>query len=61
VENEFTKPNIELFCNIEIFLGLAWILPILECLKKNFKFVQTCDVFICDFIIAIKSFEKVFY
>jgi hypothetical protein len=61
MENEFTKPNLKLFCDIEIFLGLAWILLILECLLNVFKFVQTCDVFICDLIIAIKSFEKVIY
>jgi hypothetical protein len=61
VESESTKPNIKLFCDIEVPLGLACILPILECFKNLFKFAQTCDVFIFYFIIAIKSFEEVLY
>lgn len=35
MESESTKPNIKLFCDIKVFLGLVCILPILEFLKKN--------------------------
>jgi hypothetical protein len=55
VSNESTKANLELLCNIEVFLGLVCIIPMLECVQNIFKFVQTWDVFICDFVATIKS------
>ncbi len=41
MSNESTKANMELFCNIEIFLGLVYIIPILECVQCLSKFAQT--------------------
>lgn len=46
VSNESTKANMELLCNIEVFLGHVYIIPILECVQGFSKFVQTWDVFI---------------
>lgn len=41
ISNESTKSNMELLCNIEVFLGLVYIIPILECVQGLSKFVQT--------------------
>jgi hypothetical protein len=30
-QNQFAKTNIKLFCNIEVLLGLACIIPMLGC------------------------------
>jgi hypothetical protein len=44
-----TKANLELLCDVETFLTLACIIPLLECVQKLNKFCQTQDVFTCDF------------
>jgi len=31
VAHDFTKSNLELLCDIKVFLGLACIIPMLEC------------------------------
>ncbi len=41
VSNESTKAKLELLCNIEVFLGLVCIIPMLEYVQNLFKFVQT--------------------
>jgi hypothetical protein len=55
MSNESVKANLELLCDIKVFLGLACIIPMLECIRGFFKFVQTQDVFICDFVAIVKS------
>ncbi len=31
VAHDFTKSNLELLCDIKVFLGLAYIIPMFEC------------------------------
>jgi hypothetical protein len=52
--NEYAKANLELFCNIKTFLGLAYIIPMLKCVQNLSKVVETFDVFICDFVVVTK-------
>ncbi len=59
--NESTKANLELFYNIEVFLGCTCIIPMLECVQSPSKFIETHDAFSCDFIVVVKSCERGFY
>jgi len=59
--NILAKANLDLLCDVEIFLGLTCILPLLECMQFLLKFAQAQDVFICDFIDAIKACERDLY
>jgi hypothetical protein len=51
---EDAKANYELFCDIEMLLGLACILPCLETMQGLSKFLEEKDTIICDFIYALK-------
>jgi hypothetical protein len=61
MSNEFVKANIELLCDIKVFLGLACIILMLECIQGLFKFAQTQDAFICDFVAIVKSCQGDLY
>jgi hypothetical protein len=56
VAHDSTWANLELLCTIEVFKGLTYIIPMLECVQNLSKFVQTHDVFICDFVVVLKSY-----
>jgi hypothetical protein len=38
--NTLAKTNLDLICNVKIFLGLTYILPLFECMQSLLKFVQ---------------------
>jgi hypothetical protein len=59
--NITTKGNLDLFCDVKTFLGVSYIIPLLECMQSLSKFVQDWDVFICDFVDAIKACERDLY
>ncbi len=59
--NILAKANLDLLCDVESFLVLTCILPLLEYMQFLLKFVQAWDVFICDFIDAIKACERDLY
>jgi hypothetical protein len=40
------KANLELLCDSETFMGLMYILPLLECMQNLSKFVQSHDILI---------------
>jgi len=39
VANTLAKANLDLVCNVEIFLGLTCILPLFKCMQSLSKFV----------------------
>jgi len=39
---DIAKPNYELFCDVEMSLGLACVLPLLEVVQCLTKFAQGC-------------------
>ncbi len=54
----FTKSNLFLFIDVEMFVGVeCYYMSLLEIIHFLIKFAQLHDVFICDFIIAIKICE----
>jgi hypothetical protein len=46
--------NYELLCDVEIMMGLIFVLPMLDVTQNLDKLVQNKDYFICGFVIAIK-------
>jgi hypothetical protein len=49
--------NLDLLCDLKLVLDLPCILPTLEMVHTLIKYVQRRDVFICEFIDAMKSNE----
>ncbi len=55
VAHDSTKANLELLCDIEVFISLTCIIPMFGCVQSLSKFAQTCDAFICDFVVVLKG------
>lgn len=51
---EVARNNFEFLCDVEVVMGLIYIMFMLEVLHGFIKFIQSCDIFVCDFVIAIK-------
>jgi hypothetical protein len=50
-----------MLCDVENFLGLAYIILLLECVQNLSKFGHTQDVLICDFVNVVKVCEVDIY
>jgi len=61
VANTSIKKKLDILCNVKIFLGLTYILSLLECMQSLSKFVQARDFFICDLIDVVKTYERDIY
>jgi len=61
MSNESKKAKLELLCGIEVFLGFDCIIRMLPYVQSLSKFVQTQNIFICDFVVIIKSCEGDLY
>jgi uncharacterized membrane protein len=46
--------NLNLLCGLHMLLGLFCLLPLLEVVHALIKFAQGRDIFICDFVVAVK-------
>jgi hypothetical protein len=57
LRNNIGIHNLSLFCDLELILGLHAIFPLLHCVHTLIKFVQSCDIFMCDFIDAMKIYQ----
>jgi hypothetical protein len=55
------KANLNLLCEIELLLGLACILPMLEALNYLIKFSQHTTCFVCDMVTAVKLCQADLY
>jgi hypothetical protein len=53
--------NLVNLCDVGTILGLPCVLPMLESINALMKFVQTKDVFVCDYIAAIKIYQTNLY
>jgi hypothetical protein len=40
--------------DVEVILGMPCILPMLECVHASIKVAKGWDVFVCDFVEAMK-------
>lgn len=49
------KANLDLLCDIEVFYELNFLLPLLEYVNSLMKLAQAWDVFVVDYVVAIKT------
>jgi len=56
-KNKLAQEYLDLLCDLKLVLNLPCILPMLEMVHTLIKYVQRQDVFICEFIDAMKSNE----
>jgi hypothetical protein len=49
-----TKTNLQYLCDIEVVMGLAYIMPLLESAHALIKFAHAHDTFVCDFVTVVK-------
>ncbi len=54
IENEATRSNLQKLLDLELIFGLHSILSLLELVHNLIKYTQGKDVYICDFVEAIK-------
>ncbi len=54
LSNDKAKANSYLLCDVQVMLGLVAIFPLLQFVHNFIKFRQLKDVFVCDFVVAIK-------
>jgi hypothetical protein len=59
--NQWAKLNYENLCDLQVLLGFACILPLLEYVHAFIKFAQMKDVYVCDLVATIKAFQGDIY
>jgi hypothetical protein len=59
--NQQAKQNYEHLCDLQILLGLAYVLPLLEFVHALIKFASMQDVFMCDLVVTIKVYQGDMY
>ncbi len=59
--HDIATTSLELLCDVEMFLGLTCIIPMLEFVQGLSKFAQNRDIFICDFVVVVKECEAQLY
>ncbi len=50
-----------LFCDLELIMRLHAIVPLVDFVHALIKLAQSCDVFVCNFIDAMKVCQLAFY
>jgi hypothetical protein len=53
-EIAMAQTNFDLLLNIFMFVGLTWLLPLLEIVHTFIKLSQRKNVFVCDCVATIK-------
>jgi hypothetical protein len=61
ITHDTIKFFLELLCDVEVFLGLSYIIPMLEIVQGLSKFVQNWNIFICVFVDVVKECKGKFY
>jgi hypothetical protein len=59
--NQQAKLNYEKLCDLQVLLGLSYILPLLESIDALVKFAQMKDVSVCDLVATIKLCQSDIY
>jgi hypothetical protein len=54
VSNAIANTNYELLCHVETIMELMCVLHMLETMQSLSKLAQNKDMFICDFVLAMK-------
>jgi hypothetical protein len=61
LKNNTTIENLNLLCDLELIFGSHVVLPFLDCVYTLIKFAQICNIFIYDFIDAMKICQLELY
>jgi len=61
IENEVARSNLQKLLDLELILGFHCILPLLELIHTLIKYTLGKDVYICDFVEAIKMCRAKLY
>jgi hypothetical protein len=51
---ESVRRNLDMLCDISTLLALPCLMPLLDCVNSLMKFAQSSDVFVSDFVAAVK-------
>jgi hypothetical protein len=55
------KVNFELLYDVNLIISLSCLIHMLKIIHALIKFMQKLDVFVCDYVVAIKIFQRQFY
>jgi hypothetical protein len=58
---EIARHNLDLLCDVGTLFTLPCLLPLLEFVNSLMKFAQATDVFICDYVAAMKICQAELY
>lgn len=53
--------NFKLLCDVDLLISLSCLMPMLKIVHGLIKFAQKKDVFVCDYVIAIKICQRQLY
>ncbi len=48
-----TKMNFELLCDVNLFISLFYLLPMLETIHALIKFAQKRNIYVCNYVATI--------
>jgi hypothetical protein len=57
----YVQTNLGFLSDVHMLLGLASILPLMENMQSLFKFAQHGDIFVSNFIVAVKVCQGQLY
>ncbi len=60
-KSDVVGKNLSFMSDVEVILGLPSIFPMFECVHALIKVAQGKDVFVCDFVEAVKMTQQEFY
>ena len=54
---ESVRQNLDMLCDVGMLLVLLCLMPLLDCVNSLMKFAQSSDVFVSDFVAAVKIYQ----
>jgi hypothetical protein len=48
-------------CDVDVILGLSYILLLLKCVRALIKIALNIDIFVCDFVDSMKVVQQELY
>jgi hypothetical protein len=58
---ESARRNLDFLCDISTLLALPCLMALLDCMNSLMKFAQSVDVFISDYVAAVKIYQADLY
>ncbi len=61
LKNDIASKNLSVLCDMELILGLPYLLSLFEGVRKLIKIVQGQDVFVCNLVEVVKLAQLELY